>query len=709
MMRIRDNNMSKFFWVYLLFLLTVVNGSEGLDDEVSPPNLKIDEDVQLPLDDNEVGGDYLGNSQASEDILEEIQNLEQGIAVDAHTAVASENENDVTDSLNGTLWNTGTFSNETASLTELNNFLESEDELITKTPPSIIIGDKIEHPFQENLHITPLSNNYILTSFEFSMNSSAFTPGKSLMEYDIYSHYTVFPKAFSSILEQTSTRELHIRFTRGFWDAEDWGRLPNDGSKSGGSGVELWSVIEADTKENAYKQWKILANSLSGLFCASMNFIDSSKTTYPVSSFQPNDALPLFDSNKELYLVRAALANEPICTENLTPFVRLLPTKGKSGISTLLDGHKVFDSSWHNLAIDVITECDDMSGTCFYSMEALVDVVMNVPNVLARSDRPIPRPLQGDDLRCDPNKPHDEFQCFPLPEDTQTSYAISKLFGKKIHGSNLISSNPSTVCVDATDNWNILIENSGNYFTTGDNCFELDGSSDYDIHMESNDTRSVVKSADVPVYVSRSLTGYGQDRGGLRTVFSNKDSSPVTLVYFETLPWFMRLYLSSMKLETKNAEHSELTLDNLIESINYQPAVDRIRPTHLEYTITIPANSSIALSIQFDKSLLKYAEYPPDANHGFEIESAVITVVSPVQYQMRTSTLLLLLATPDFSMPYNVIILTSTTMGLIFGTLFNMLVKRLVTLEEADKVQAISGPKYKLLQLKQRILAKIGM
>ncbi|CAI6717997.1 ANL_collapsed_G0025090.mRNA.1.CDS.1 [Saccharomyces cerevisiae] len=73
---------------------------------------------------------------------------------------------------------------------------------------------------------------------------------------------------------------------------------------------------------------------------------------------------------------------------------------------------------------------------------------------------------------------------------------------------------------------------------------------------------------------------------------------------------------------------------------------------------------------------------------------------------MRTSTLLLSLSTPDFSMPYNVIILTSTIMGLIFGMLYNLMVKRMVTVEEADKITLQSGLKYKLLKLKEKFLGK---
>lgn len=57
-------------------------------------------------------------------------------------------------------------------------------------------------------------------------------------------------------------------------------------------------------------------------------------------------------------------------------------------------------------------------------------------------------------------------------------------------------------------------------------------------------------------------------------------------------------------------------------------------------------------------------------------------------------------------MPYNVIILTSTIMGLIFGMLYNLMVKRMVTVEEADKITLQSGLKYKLLKLKEKFLGK---
>jgi phosphatidylinositol glycan class T len=113
----------------------------------------------------------------------------------------------------------------------------------------------------------------------------------------------------------------------------------------------------------------------------------------------------------------------------------------------------------------------------------------------------------------------------------------------------------------------------------------------------------------------------------------------------------------------------------------------------LELGLTIPPASSLSLTYDFEKAILRYTEYPPDANRGFDVPAAVIRIL-PLSSSgesagarrrgvyVRTTTLLLPLPTPDFSMPYNVIILTSTVMALGFGSIYNILVRRFVAPDE---------------------------
>ena len=196
------------------------------------------------------------------------------------------------------------------------------------------------------------------------------------------------------------------------------------------------------------------------------------------------------------------------------------------------------------------------------------------------------------------------------------------------------------------------------------------------------------------LYASRSFTGHGQERGGVQTLLTNPStSSSIDFVYFETLPWFMKPYLHTLaaRLSTSSTSSPEI-----IKETFYRPALDRRRGTQLELLMSVPAESTVILTYDFDKAILRYTEYPPDANRGFDVAPAVIRLLpvsgnasrSSVDGQsevyIRTSSLLLPLPTPDFSMPYNVIILTSTVMALAFGMIFNLLVRRFVGADEVE-------------------------
>lgn len=544
------------------------------------------------------------------------------------------------------------------------------------------------YPYKESLDITPLPRNNLLVSFNFEL-ASGYT---NVSKPTDYLHYTAFPRSIAPILQESNTRELHLRFGQGWWDSEEWGQLPFSGENSGGVGVEVWSVIESPDRESSFNSWTHLVNSLSGLFCASLNFIDSAKTTFPIQSFQPKGNVTLFNQENELHLLRAALASEPVCTENLTPFVKFLPTRGKSGLSSLLDGHRVFESEWHKMSIDIETQCE--GDLCRYVMNQKIDAVVDVSRSLRRKKNPIPKPVPGDELRCDPAKPVDAFQCFPLGDSTKLVFTLSDLFSRSIIGGSHLSDTPSKICTHVTDKWKTYLKIDGDLFGTPSNCFELTGPKEYDIHFQTDDSNEVLAVQKAPIFVSRSLTGYGQDKGGSRTVFSNPSNETVRLVYFESLPWFMRVYLHTLTASSD---------DMVIESVYYSPEVDRQRPTHIEFELVIAPNSNVALSYSFDKSLLLYSEYPPDANHGFSVEPGVVNVLEPTKYTLRTSSALLTLPTPDFSMPYNVIILTSTIMALAFGTLFNLLVKRLVTEEEAELIIEETGPKAHIQRIKLKL------
>lgn len=67
-------------------------------------------------------------------------------------------------------------------------------------------------------------------------------------------------------------------------------------------------------------------------------------------------SLSSLDANHTLFY--APLSSESVCTENLTPFLKLLPCKSRSGIAMLLNPHRLFDADWHGMGVHVLWLAD---------------------------------------------------------------------------------------------------------------------------------------------------------------------------------------------------------------------------------------------------------------------------------------------------------------------------------------------------------------
>ena len=151
------------------------------------------------------------------------------------------------------------------------------------------------------------------------------------------------------------------------------------------------------------------------------------------------------------------------------------------------------------------------------------------------------------------------------------------------------------------------------------------------------------------------------------------------------------LHSQVLRALTKKRELTCVAPDNLFSLLTYVPPVAHGSPMLLEGLLTLPPSATLRLSLEVTKSFLRYTEHPPDAQRGWDLPPAVLMPVrlnSSLQHQhhqvlgqrIYTSPLLVDLATPDFSMPYHVIIMTCTLITLIFGTIFNLLTRRFVVL-----------------------------
>jgi len=325
------------------------------------------------------------------------------------------------------------------------------------------------------------------------------------------------------------------------------------------------------------------------------------------------------------------------------------------------------------------------------------------------ADNPIPRPVPAEQLVCDTSKPYNtDDTCYPLEKTAEKGWSLQEIFGRTISGVCPLTGdeNPGkeAVCLRVPHERGVIISPEASETRSSDGlsrCFDLEPSSPFDLIIPEQKALTQVPLDEPALSAERTIVGHGQERGGMRIIFDNpSNSSAVDFIYFETLPWFLRPYVHTLQatiIGRDGIRHS-VPVSQIVKETFYRPAIDRERGTQLELALSVPAASTVTLTYDFEKAVLRYTEYPPDANRGFNVAPAVIRLLglrdqaqsyeyySPVY--IRTTSLLLPLPTPDFSMPYNVIILTSTVIALAFGSIFNLLVRRFVAADEAAALTA---------------------
>ncbi|XP_051806158.1 GPI transamidase component PIG-T [Acanthochromis polyacanthus] len=518
--------------------------------------------------------------------------------------------------------------------------------------------------FQEELVVRPLHSGDIYASFQFrTLWETDFMRGNKV------SHYRLFPKSLGQVISKFSVRELHISFTQGYWRTMQWGQpyLPSP------PGAELWVWFQ-DSVTDVDATWKELTNVLSGIFCASLNFIDSTNTVQPSASFKP---LGIGNVTDHRFLRYATLPREIVCTENLTPWKKLLPCGSKAGLAVLLKSEKLFHSSFHSQAVHIRPVCQDWQcKTTSWELRQTLNVVFDLHN-------------SGQGKR---------------------EWSLFKMFSRTLTEACPLASS-SKIYIDITDN------PEGEHFELSPATSLLSQAmvlgdrrtfSVYDLTQQ--DTFGSVRSLNLLIrwkstegdmlrpllHAERYVAGYGLQTGEIHTLMYNNHpyrSFPVLLL--DSVPWYLRLYIHTLTVTSKGK-------DNKPSYIHYQPSKDRVRPHLLEMLVQLPPNSVTEVTVQFERALLKWTEYTPDPNHGFYVGSSVISSLVPSTVAMDTNStqerplfssffpckeessyfvrvytepLLVNLPTPDFSMPYNVICLTCTVVAVGYGSLYNLLTR----------------------------------
>lgn len=539
-----------------------------------------------------------------------------------------------------------------------------------------------EEQFDEELTLRPLRDGKLAARFSFTTLLKGSTPRspESLGLDDASQHYTLFPLALGQILREYAVTEMHLTLNAGKWNYEGWGYPEEAGVGTGG---ELWAWMGDSGTVTVDERWKGLRNALAGLFCASLGALDEQRTTSPALTFRPEGHLPNGTASHQLR--HATLPSEHVCTENLTPFLKLLPCKSLSGIASLLNPHRLFDADWHGLGVHVRYR-SGMGVEVRLAFQAVFDPVRysterrrdwSFHSVFGRVVRMACPVARSSLVRV--RLPESSYALAPVPTNVVGDYAVYDVTN---------TSQP----LDVELRWP---EEHAFQYPLGSDLMPL-----------------------TPLSIRRSLKGSSQYTAQLAIELKNNLPVEIQTSYLETMPWLLQFELHTLRLHS-----NAVPRDDLVEIVTYTPSVPHARPSLLQAVLTLPPKATLQLTMDVMKPFLRYTEHPPDAQRGWDLPPAVFLPFSfgegnysvahthddrdagahragdrepqglaphaqaPVEaraQRMYTPVLLVDLATPDFSMPYNVIIMSCTLVALIFGSVLNLLTRKLVIVRVGD-------------------------
>lgn len=530
--------------------------------------------------------------------------------------------------------------------------------------------------FHEELVVRPLSGDHVNTYFQF-------TTRWHYGEKDNLYHTQLTPRVIAELLQQFAVKELHIGLTQGLWRYETWGYPIVEAT----SGAEMWAWFSGAnlTNRDVDRQWKELANVFSGVLCASLNFVDNTNSIAPRHLIRPQ----FMPANGQRFVRYATLPREIVCTENLTPWKKLLPCGSASGFASLLNSGHVHNTKYHSLGLKVRVLCEDHDeDNCIVELTQTANLVY--------------------DLR--------------LFELSNNDFSLRRLFGMGLNGYCELAES-SKIYVQRNElgeRYQLVPEPVHEVKTTrGGHSVVY---SVYDMYEQfkeagerlfnvawlapksANRRRNLAKPSLPPVTVHRYLLGHGQERGRIVTEVTNSHYDALPIMLQEVIPWYVHAYLHTLSIRRKPQRVNEYGGQRLtFKLLHYTPGKQRELPSHLEIGFMLPGQTSALISIDVDYLLLKWLEYPPDANHGHYIGSAIVSSQLPMGrnytalppeghlfehsfnatrpsyvLSLHTEALIVSLPTPDFSMPYNVICLACTVVALAFGPIHSVATKMII-------------------------------
>jgi hypothetical protein len=204
--------------------------------------------------------------------------------------------------------------------------------------------------------------------------------------------------------------------------------------------------------------------------------------------------------------------------------------------------------------------------------------------------------------------------------------------------------------------------------SVGDQTVEVKNVGNQRISQLLNLSEDQVEKA-APLHISRFETV-----DGIALQLSNRGEAPLTIFNSEILPWMFVFDYTSLKAVSA---HGSMDIQNEIQMPSSPFEIldswkNRYENTIVEYTITVPAQTTVEVRYKFKKSFIRSEEFPIDIARGIDVPAGRIQILNNSQV-IFSNALVIAIPSPDMSMPFNVIAYSCTIFSFLFGSLFNSL------------------------------------
>lgn len=462
---------------------------------------------------------------------------------------------------------------------------------------------------------------------------------------------SLVPLVLQQMLTKYSTQSLHLSFALGRHSDARYGVDATPAP----FGAQLQLQLQANGQDTT-ERWRGITSELGGLFSASLNQMDETVMHTPLAPTTPKQlgSYPETEDNSDTTLfLQATLAREELCTENLTPWLKMLPCRSIAGLGRLIDPIQLVSGEY--LSLSLFVSVSPESGK--WTLHQHLTTVQN--------------------------------------QREGAKWTLQSLFFDKSAGS--VDSQPLSACpLAASSEIMTQTEQSGVHLIdlTAQEISLVDPWLNI-VSMDEEAAAAVVDQQEL-VSIHAFVTGYGQVHGGVAVRLENNHAHcAMRVTYHSSLPWYLRLYFNTFQsqfiAQSPSNAASNSRQDGEVIDFRFIPAELRGRPNQIYVQALLPPKTTLLFSIQLEKAFLRLSEHPPDANRGFDIPSGVATfqvmdpcstVTSAFTATRYSEPLLVPLPTPDFSMPYNVITMTSTVIAFFVGSMLNTLLRKAPRIKE---------------------------